>query len=288
MRGKSKATLRRENLIVEIVEERHPISVRGVCYALFTMGELDDMSTKETQKISRVMTAMRENGELDWRKIADATRTTQRPSAWSNPSEIIESAVAGYRRDAWQDQPVLVEVWSEKSTIAGVIDPVLQEYQVTFRVMRGFGSFTSVRQAAEDSLHIGHGQRGLVLYIGDHDPSGRYMSDIDLPTRLGRYGSEWDFKRVAVIEDDFQDLPSFSVDTKTKDSNRDWFIRRHGRKCYELDAMNPNDLRNRLSEQIETSLDLLKWESSRQIEEVEIASMREFQRSFQATLHGRP
>jgi hypothetical protein len=40
--------------------------------------------------------------------------------------------------------PDRVEVWSEKGTVRGVLDPVLKEYGVGFRVMHGFGSATSV------------------------------------------------------------------------------------------------------------------------------------------------
>ena len=38
MRGRSKATLIIEAAIQDIVEERKPITVRGVCYALFVGG----------------------------------------------------------------------------------------------------------------------------------------------------------------------------------------------------------------------------------------------------------
>jgi hypothetical protein len=49
-----------------------------------------------------------------------------------------------YRRDFWQQQPERVEVWSEKGTIRGVLQPVLDEYGVGFRVMHGFGSATTI------------------------------------------------------------------------------------------------------------------------------------------------
>ena len=82
-------------------------------------------------------------------------------------------------------------MWSEKSTVEGVLQPVLDELGVTFRVMKGFGSFTSVMQAAEDSNDLASNQKTTVaLYIGDWDPSGLYMSEVDLPTRLARYGGK--------------------------------------------------------------------------------------------------
>ncbi len=80
------------------------------------------------------------------------------------------------RKDRWDDQQQLVEVWSEKSTIGGTIRPVLDELGVTFRVMHGFGSATAICSAAQDGIK----RARTVLYVGDFDPSGLYMSEVDL------------------------------------------------------------------------------------------------------------
>lgn len=265
---------------MEIVVERAPITVRGVAYALFTRGLIDSMVVKYTKKVSRVMTAMRETGELNWTQIVDDSRAVDRVSTWSNPSAIINAAVRGYRRNYWQDQDSLVEVWSEKSTVAGVLAPVLNEYGVTFRVMKGFGSFTSVRQAAEDSFDVPDGKNAVVLYMGDYDPSGMYMSEVDLPKRLERYGSVWQFERIAVLESDTHDLPPFNAVTKKKDNRYRWFVNIYGHQCWELDAINPTDLRNRVRGQIETRLNLPAWAHAKGIEAVEIASMKQFHKAW--------
>lgn len=285
-RGKAKSTLVFQTAILQIVEERAPITVRGVAYALFTRGLIDSMVTNNTAKVSRVMTEMRETGMLDWTRIVDSSRATDRISVWANPSEIIDSAVRGYRRNYWQDQPCLIEVWSEKSTVAGLLAPVLDEFGVTFRVQKGFGSFTSVRQAAEDSLDVPDHQNPIALYIGDYDPSGMFMSEIDLPTRLARYGSKWQFQRIAVLESDTPNLPSFEASTKSEDHRYEWFVERFGHKCWELDAIDPNDLRQRVREQIVTRLNLLAWEHAKRIEEVEVESMQSFHQAWKNQLKG--
>lgn len=287
MRGKSNKTLEIEQAIIAIVAERHPITVRGVCYALFTRGLIESMATNETGKVSKIMTGMRETNTLDWTLVVDGSRVVDRVSAWDNPAQIIRSAVNGYRRNYWQEQPTLVEVWSEKSTIQGVLAPVLDEFGVTFRVMKGFGSFTAVRQAAEDSLDIPDDREKIALYIGDRDPSGLYMSEIDLPGRLARYGSQWQFQRIAVLDTDTFNLPSFDASTKSGDVRHDWYVSRYGTKCWELDAIDPNDLRQRVKEQIETRLDLLAWEHARTIEAAEVESMKDFHRAWESRLSQR-
>ena len=286
-RGKSASTQRLEIAILEIVEERAPITVRGVAYALFSLGLIDNMATKNTAKVSRVMTAMREEDELDWTEIVDGSRAIDRVSTWSNPSAIIDAAVRGYRRDYWQDQDSLIEVWSEKSTVAGVLAPVLNEFGVTFRVMKGFGSFTSVRQAAQDSLDVPADKDAVALYIGDYDPSGMFMSEIDLPDRLERYGSAWEFERIAVLESDTDDLPSFDAATKSGDMRYRWFVENYGYQCWELDAINPTDLRNRVREQIETRLNLPAWDHAKLVEAVEVKSMSQFHKAWTERLGDR-
>ena len=64
-----------------------------------------------------------------------------------------------------------------------MLGPVLDDYAVGFRVMHGFSSATSVYDVAQSD-----DDRPLVaLYVGDFDPSGLFMSEEDLPTRLSKY-----------------------------------------------------------------------------------------------------
>ncbi|MEM9303506.1 MAG: hypothetical protein AAGE01_15420 [Pseudomonadota bacterium] len=280
-RGKARATLELEAAILDVVDERAPITVRGVCYALFTQGRIGSMEVRFTQKVSRIMTGMRESGVLDWTKVVDGSREVATVAQWKDPSQIIDAAVAGYRKDYWKDQPSTVEIWSEKGTVHGVLQPVLREYGVTFRVMKGFGSYTAVRQAAEDSADAEWLDKDFIaFYIGDHDPSGRYMTDVDLPARLERYGAGGRFERIAIVQGLDEHLPSFSAGTKKKDPRHRWFVEHHGVTCWELDAMNPNDLRDRVREHIESVIDFVKWNRAIAVERAERESMHEFQQTW--------
>lgn len=286
-RGKAAATLQLEHAILDIVIERHPITVRGVCYALFTRGLIPDMSVGSTQKVSRVMTEMRETAALDWTLVVDGSRAVERISSWNNTSELINAAVKQYRRNYWQDQPAVVEVWSEKSTVQGVLAPVLDEFGVTFRVMKGFGSFTAVRQAAEDSMDLPDNRATVALYIGDWDPSGLYMSEVDLPQRLERYGSTWDFQRIALIREDLDLLPHFATDSKVADARVRWYIDHTTAdplRCWELDAMDPNALRARVRAAIFSFVDLDAWNHAIAIERAEVKSMQQFHAAWNARM----
>jgi hypothetical protein len=52
VRGKAPATLALERAILAIVAERAPITVRGVCYALFVCKLIPDMSGLATPSAS--------------------------------------------------------------------------------------------------------------------------------------------------------------------------------------------------------------------------------------------
>jgi hypothetical protein len=87
----------------------------------------------------------------------------------------------GYRRDYWKDQPEHVEVWLEKDSVAGSLEPVTKELGVRMRAARGFNSTTRVREVAQHLCTI-HKPK-FIYYLGDHDPSGDDM-DRDLSNRV--------------------------------------------------------------------------------------------------------
>lgn len=282
-RGKSQASLDLIQAAYEIAEAANPITVRGIAYKLFTRGLIPDMGKNATSRVSRLLTDAREQGIIPWVWIVDETREAERVNAWSSPDAIINAAVRGYRRDYWQDQPNWIEVWSEKGTVRGVLRPVLDEMGVTFRVMHGFGSATIINDLAEETQRAD--KPLTILYVGDWDPSGSYMSAVDLPERIGRYGGDCRIQRIALTRQDTEaGLPSFQAETKVADPRYKWFVERCGTRCWELDAMDPNDLRERVQDHIAQLIDATAWERATEVEQVEVASMREFHSAWKASI----
>ena len=176
-----------------------------------------------------------------------------------------------YRRDFWQQQPVRVEVWSEKGTVRGVLAPVLDKYGIGFRVMHGFASATAIYDVAQDD----DGRPLIVLYIGDFDPSGLYMSAVDIPARLEKYGGDHvDLRRIALLPEHVADLPSFPASDKKGDKRYRWFVKNHGRRCWELDALDPNDLRNIVEKAIRKEIEPVAWKRCAVVEKAERQSLR--------------
>jgi hypothetical protein len=178
---------------------------------------------------------------------------------------------------------VRIEVWSEKGTIRGVLRPVLDEFGVGFRPVHGFCSATRVHDVAIDD----DGRELIVLYVGDWDPSGLYMSEQDLPARLQRYdGDHVVLKRIALVRDQLAGLPGFPASDKRKDTRYGWFTRHYGHQCWELDALDPNVLRDCVRDAIEAEIEPGAWERCKVVEEAEQDSLQTFMKRWQKSTRG--
>jgi hypothetical protein len=270
-RGMAQGSLDLIAAMYDIAEAAEPITGRGVGYKLFTAGLIPSMSVNHMQKVYRLLRIAREQGDIPWEWIVDETRELERVSTWSDTAEYARAVARSYRRDFWDQQPLRVEVWSEKGTIRGVLKPVLDRYAVGFRVMHGFTSATAVNDVADDD----DGRDLVVLYVGDFDPSGMYMSERDLPQRLVEYGGDHvDFSRIALTQDQTAGLPSFPASDKRKDPRYPWFVANHGAHCWEIDAMDPRDLRECTEEAIKELIEPNAWARCETVNAAELESLQ--------------
>jgi len=266
-RGRGKNTLALIEAMKKIAEETHPITGRGIGYKLFAAGLITGMD--QMNIVYRALKVAREDGTIPWDWIVDETRDLELVSTWQNPSRCADGFF--YRRDLWQTQPHTVECWSEKGTVRGVLWPILSRLGVGFRVLHGFSSTTVVW----DVSNRGNDDRPLIaLYIGDWDPSGLCMSEHDLPQRIKEYGGDHiTLKRIALTAEQTPPLRSFSVESKTRDTRYKWFKKNYGDQCWELDAMDPRDLRTIVENEINSLIDRDLWERQEAHEEREKKSI---------------
>jgi hypothetical protein len=272
-RGKSLKNVRLIRAAQEILAEIQPASVRAVCYQLFTRKLIDSMGKTHTNRVSVQLRDAREAGDIPWTWIVDETREAEYVNAWRDPAAYVETVSRAYRRDRWTDQPERIEVWSEKGTVRGTLAPVLHEYGVTFRVMHGYGSATTLHDVAMESA--ASTKPWTVFYVGDWDPSGLHMSEVDLPGRLLRYGGKAAIKRVALTRHHVSGdtLPSFAAADKVHDSRYAWYVEQYGRKCWELDALNPVLLRREVEAAIFARVDADAWNRAEVVEQAERESL---------------
>ncbi len=265
-RGRNKSTIKLIEAMRKIAEETRPITGRGIGYKLFAAGLIEGMHKMTT--VYRALVLAREDGNIPWDWIVDETRDLEAVATWANPRHCANGFF--YRRDLWQAQPKQVEVCSEKGTVRGLLWPILARLGVGFRVLHGFNSATCMWNVSQQN---GGEDRPLVaLYVGDWDPSGACMTEVDIPKRLREYGGNHvELKRIALTAEQARSrsLRSFSVETKRKDPRYKWFKQNHGDECWELDAMDPRELRELVENEINAVIDRAAWDEQQALEKRE-------------------
>ena len=107
---------------------------------------------------------------------------------------------------------------------------------------RGYTSLSEMHKAAtriNDANDQGYDY--VILYAGDHDPSGSDMSR-DIQDRLNGFGADFVFERIALNMEQVEarQLPPNRV--KESDSRSGTYRRQFGTGCWELDALPPSEL----------------------------------------------
>jgi hypothetical protein len=273
VRGRSKRSIALIEAMFNTAAACQPITGRGIGYKLFVQRLIASMKTNDMQRVYRLLKEAREEGIIPWEWIVDETRGIEIAASWSNPEEFAEEMTAGYRRSFWDQQPRRCQVWSEKGTVRGLLKPVLDRYGVGFNAVHGFTSATEAWNVSRDN----DGRELVVLYVGDYDPSGLCMSEVDLPKRLKEYGGDHiTLKRIALTGEHVLGLPSFPASDKAKDTRFKWFTGRYGDSCWELDALDPNVLRECVEKEIKSLIEPEAWERCLRINAAEKKNLKEF------------
>lgn len=106
------------------------------------------------------------------------------------------------------------------------------------------------------------GKESVVLYLGDHDPSGVDMTR-DLRERMTTFCRRpIDVKRLSLNKsqvDEYQLLPN---PAKLSDSRSGEYVAKYGNESWKLDALPPNKLANLVKVVVARRVDEAKWKAS--------------------------
>jgi hypothetical protein len=282
MRGRGVKTIEICEAIKEILKEIQPATVRACCYRLFVRKLIPGMTRLQTDRVGRMLVALREESIVPWEWVVDETRAVERVACWPDFTSHFDAFLAEHAIDPWVDQPERVIVVSEKGTVRGTLQPILSELKVPMLVCHGYSSATAAHDLAIRSQ--GRDSPLKILYVGDHDPSGVHMSELDLPGRLARYGGNVSIERVAITVADMASHPDFSASDKPSNPLCSWYLRTHGDRCCELDAMPPPMLRDRVRAAVLSHVELDAWDASLAREEDELERLEDRKTQIAALL----
>ncbi len=251
--------------IVAIAAEYDRLSVRQLYYQLVTRGVIEKTESSY-KRVCDASAQMRLAGELDYRKITDGHRSRRVVAAHDGLRSALADAHDFYRRDYWREQPATIEVWCEKDALTGVVQPVCDRYGVTYVATRGFPSITLRFESAQALREAG--KPAHVFYFGDHDASGRQISD-NLEAELRQHGADVTVERVALNPDLIAEFELPTRPGKWSDSRQAAFAARFGDAAVELDALPPDVLTTIVQACILSAIDVPTWRRVAEVEALE-------------------
>jgi hypothetical protein len=232
-----------------------------------------DKDEKSYDLLCAHLSKWRISGVLPFNCFVDGTRWHHGEIGFDDAAEALDDTTWGYRKNLWKSQKYYVEVWCEKDAILSLIMPLVKEWALKAFPCRGFASLSSTFAAAKTFKDaIEHGRRPVILYLGDHDPSGLAIDD-SIETHFGYHGIDGmvDFRRVAILHHHIVEfkLPTRPV-KKTDSRSKGW----EG-GCVEIDTLSGQQIRDLLNKEVESLVDSEELQRLKDIEEAERQTLAE-------------
>lgn len=239
--------LDRIDQIIEIVNDypNQKLTARQVYYQFVSRGWLEN-NVKNYKNLTVLLTDARYAGLVDWEAIEDRNREPSTPSDWPNIEELVESALQAFRLPRWKGQDYHLELWVEKAALAGILSPIARRFHITLMVNKGYSSASAMKDAAERMMAAcdeendeGTQKTPVLLYLGDHDPSGKDMVR-DIDARLTEFGvQDLEVKNIALTTAQVRKYNPPPNPAKLTDSRAKAYIDEFGTSSWELDALPP-------------------------------------------------
>lgn len=248
----------RDRLIAQVyalAERYQPVTLRQSFYLLVNAGWLAK-TEREYKNLGTLVTKMRRRGPLPWAWVIDAGRYNRTIAQWASPSDALRQLANQYRRRVWDDQAARVYIGTEKEALAGVMQPICDEYGVTLIVSRGYPSATYLHDLHAEFESLWRFDVHF-FYYGDHDPSGDGIADLFEHGSAGDDGVPGlpvEFHRSAltaeqIIDNDYLTRPPKATDSRTLH----W--RHGGAEAADVDTIPPDELRTMVRADIESVID---------------------------------
>ena len=230
------------DIISSYYDKGMKITVRQAYYQAVSKNLIPN-NANQYNKIVNLIADGRMYGLIDWNMIEDRTRHLRENNHWESPEEIIHDAIDWYQIDTRTTQPTYLEAWIEKDSLVSILEATCRRLDVPCFSCRGNPSITSLYEAAiRFAEHQEQGQRCIILYAGDHDPSGLNIPAV-IQERFYDFHVEVELIRIGITLDQIRELNLPPFPAKEKDKNIKKYIAQTGLKqAWELDALPPETL----------------------------------------------
>jgi hypothetical protein len=241
-------------IVDEYMAQGLRLTARQLYYQFVARGYIENR-VQNYKNLTNLLTDARYAGLIDWDAIEDRGREAAIPSQWNSLQDLVDSAVSAYRLPRWETQPKYCELWVEKQALAGVLEPMADEFHVVLSVNKGYSSASAMFVAAQRFKRRGHGKPKILFYLGDHDPSGEDMVR-DIEDRLVEFGvKDLTVIKLALTMPQIEEFDPPPNPAKTTDSRYAKYADEHGDQSWEVDALPPDELQRIIREAFEAEID---------------------------------
>jgi hypothetical protein len=258
----------RAQFLVSYAVAHQPVTVRQLFYAATVAGVPGiDKTEAGYNKVQVQVLDLRRAGRLPYSAISDATRYMRKPRTFDGWQDALSDTARLYRKALWSDASEEVEIWLEKSALAGVLYPVTSEYDVPLMPTGGYSSETFAYGAV--NAMRGSGKTLVIYALYDFDRSGEDAA-LSLKEKVERFGAEFDvdvaFHQLGLTFDQViaERLPTRPAKRNTAADQR-W---PHSFAA-ELDAIPPDRIREMVRDAIEDHLPRWELNALKRVEEAE-------------------
>lgn len=245
-----------EEIVGRYEEQGYSLTLRQVYYQLVAADVIPN-SEKSYNNLGALLSDARLAGLIDWYSIEDRSRSRYAFRHYNGPDEALKETAKRYRIDLWADQPYYIEVWVEKDALSDVVGRAASKYDVSYFACRGYVSQSAMWEAAQRFIR-NEEHYCLLIYLGDHDPSGLDMSR-DIADRLEMFGASVVLSRIALNYDQVKQYGPPPNPAKVADSRAEGYIRRFGHSSWELDALPPQVIDKLITDEIRNYLDTVRY-----------------------------
>ncbi len=268
--------------VQEIINEMKnylPMTLRQIHYQLVTRNIDGYENTQNKYKqLSSWLYDARVDGLISWSVMTDRSRGFLDYTGYTSAEHYLKAQISTipsrYYRNLLQTQDEVIEIWTEKDALATVIARTSQIYTVAVQPCRGFGSGSQFDQVARRQ----NGKALHILYFGDHDPSGLWMSEKDIKSRLKKkHDIDVCMERIALNREQTDEYgldQDFQI-AKDKDLRTQWYIENYGEECWELDALPPDILSTIVLAAIEERIDMDLYHDEEECEKEDKSKIKE-------------
>lgn len=229
----------------EYEDQGYDLSLRQLYYQ-FVARNLLENTERNYKKLGSIISDARLAGLIDWKHIKDRGRTLQSVEHWESPKELLEEAAETFTIDTWKWQKNIIFCMVEKQALEGVLWPVCSRLNIFFMANKGYSSSSAMYKVGKFIDYKVRSFEGrfhpVVLYLGDHDPSGIDMTR-DVDERLNLFSSRTvEVIRLALNMDQIEKYNPPENPAKLTDPRASNYVSEFGDSSWELDALEPSVL----------------------------------------------